>query len=361
MHSHIVGKTLNELTFKTCKRILDEGTDIPSRNGASKELCDISLFLEDPRARHLYLQGRTNNIYGTLGEIFWLLAGKTEISPVLEKFVPRASNYSDDGISWRAGYGDRMFVYDQIDHVIQMFLKDGKNTRRAVMAIWQPQKDTLKAVQEQGFQDSKDYPCSNFLWFWIRDNKLHSKLGMRSNDWIFGGSNINLVEFTILQELILALLKQSNLTEFSDVELGYYHHSVVSLHLYDATIKQAEKIVEAGCVNEKNFESTGTYPIILYGDYANMRGLFNDIYLRFCHIATEANPTWMDMYEIFQNHGITTTGNQLFNYALLAEAYLMHLTGKKVDFQKTVLPYLKGCLLAAVMYNKFTPAEWLQT
>jgi hypothetical protein len=288
------------------------------------------------------------------------LAGQVDVKPVLEFFVPRAIQYSDDQKTWRAGYGDRIYEYDQINHVVQMFMKDGKNTRRAVMSIWQPHKDTLRAVNEQGFADSKDYPCSNFLWFWIRNNKLYCKLGMRSNDWIFGGSNINVVEFSILQELILCLLKNGD-KDFADVELGYYHHSVISLHLYDATIKQAHAILENEAVH--HVKEYTNLPIVLGNlDYQKMFIFFRDIYYSLQHTILgdqEPGEIWT-VEEVFKGHGVPTYNNQLYCYARLVEAYATtKLYGQTVGFD-SIKDNLPRDLMNAVIHNTFTPKEWLE-
>lgn len=354
----VYATSLNALTHHVCGSLLTEGTRTPSRNGETVEVCDVELFLVEPQNRHLYLEGRTNNIYGTLGEVFWLLAEQTEISPVLEKFVPRAVNYSDDGKTWRAGYGERLFESNQIDHACQMFIKDGKNTRRSVMSIWQPNKDTIEAVQEQGYPDSKDYPCSNFLWYWVRDNKFNCKLGMRSNDWIFGGSNINIVEFTILQEIMLRLLQNARPEVFNEVQLGYYHHSVISLHLYDATIKQAENIVANKDVNLSRGAALKNFDISIgKHDYKQLKMFFRDIYYSFWNNSMQ-NESYDRVTKVFESHNVPRSGNQLYAYAILAEAYLDNLAKKPVDFN-LMKSYLSDDLYEAVKHNKFTPKEWL--
>ena len=352
----ITGNSLNSLTSNVCDTILSEGTELDSRNGKCLELLDYDVYLMNPLNRHLYLRGRTNNIYAAFGEIFWVMAGETNISPVLDKLIPRAINYSDDGETWRAGYGDRLYTKDQIEHVVQMFLADGKNTRRAVMSIWQPQKDTLHAVREQGFVDSKDYPCSNFLWFWIRNNKLYCKLGMRSNDVIFGMSAINIPEFTFLQEIILRLLQNADPLTFDEVGLGYYHHSVISLHVYEETSKQAKDIV-SDLENDNRMAACDNYKINIGNlNYPLLKNFFECIYHHFKNICNEEPIS--NINKIFEGFGVTTKENQLFNYAYLTEQYLKHKMKMECDI--SMLKYISPDLKEAVKYNKFTPPNWIE-
>ena len=235
----IKANSLNSLVYQTCEKILKEGTPLHSRNGLCWELLDVDLYLANPKARYLYLNGRTNNPFATLFETIWVFAGLDSIQH-LEVFIPRAKNYSDDGKTWRGAYGTRVYNHNQINSVLEHFLKEGFNTRRAVMTIWQPELDTQESIRKQGFQSSKDIPCSQWLGFWIRDNKLYLKFQMRSNDVIFGFSHINVFEFTTLQQIVKEMIENNS---GEKLDLGYYHHSVVSLHLYDFSRKQAESIV----------------------------------------------------------------------------------------------------------------------
>ena len=273
----IKANSLNSLVYQTCEKILKEGTPLHSRNGLCWELLDVDLYLTNPKARYLYLNGRTNNPFATLFETIWVFAGYSHLDELLH-FIPRAKNYSDDGKTWRGAYGTRVYNHKQIDSVLELFTNEGLNTRRAVMTIWQPELDTQESIRKQGFQSSKDIPCSQWLGFWVRDNKLYLKFQMRSNDVIFGFSHINVFEFTTLQELVRFML-ENRLNK--KLGLGYYHHSVISLHLYDFSRKQAEVIL-SDPTNHHNLLPSRTKPLIAdelrITIQDELKELFQDLY-----------------------------------------------------------------------------------
>ena len=102
-------RNLNEMVNNTLVKLNLNGQNQETRNGDAICLYDQETIMLNPLARHLSLKGRTNNIFGTLGEIFWVMGGEKNISPVLEFFVPRAGLYSDDGKTWHSAYGDRLW------------------------------------------------------------------------------------------------------------------------------------------------------------------------------------------------------------------------------------------------------------
>lgn len=357
----LIYNNLNAMTLGICKSLLIEGNKIPSRNGMTFEHCDVEIKLNNPQNRHLYLEGRKNNIYACFAEIFWILSGKNEIDPLMNFFLPRAVNFSDDGKTWQNGYGPKLYESGNVQNVIQSFLSDGKLTRRAVMAIWTPQTDTIHSLNELGITKPKDVSCNNFLWFWIRDNKLNLKVGVRSNDVLWGLSAINVPEWTVLQELVLQILKNSS-EEFKDVELGYYHHSVISLHIYDETAKQAVDMTDNTnmVVNfDRVHYNYDNYPILLSNKISidKMKVFFGQLYESFCN-----NIINLDYYarvdSLFKEWGIPTEGNQLYNYASMVESYIDDKLNN--SFKKPLdLSILSEDLKEAVLVNKFTPKSWL--
>ena len=82
--------TINHLIYKTSFELINNpDTEVLSRNGHIVELQYIRLILENPKNRHLYLKGRKNNIYATIYETFWVIAGRDEIL-TLSKVLKRA-------------------------------------------------------------------------------------------------------------------------------------------------------------------------------------------------------------------------------------------------------------------------------
>lgn len=97
--------------------------------------------LSNPRARHVQLHGRKNNIFATVAETFWVMAGMDVLDPYMSTYLPRAKDYSDDGVTWYGAYGVRMHEHDQVQSVINTFKNEGLDTRRAVLSIYHADKD----------------------------------------------------------------------------------------------------------------------------------------------------------------------------------------------------------------------------
>lgn len=359
----VVADSLNQLTYATCyKLIKDGGIKTSSRNGDTIEMCDVELFLKNPRNRHLNLHGRTNNLYAGFAETIWVMAGEDKLDPLMNFMLPRAKNYSDDGgITWRAAYGNRLYSHGALESAVQSFLTDGKLTRQSVIAVHHADKDTNQSIKEvYGLDKTLDKPCNNFIWLWIRDNKLNMKVGVRSNDVIFGLSAINVLEWTVLQESILIVLRKSD-EQFKDIELGYFHQSVISLHLYDATITQAINLLQSKENTASSLEPLPNYNIKLgnIDSIKDMNRFYSDIYNVLCSIITYNEYGVRDTHDIdmvFSDWGISPKENQLYNYAKLVEGYIHSKVGNPKSFDLDILsPDLKK----AVLNNKFTPAEWL--
>lgn len=241
---HVVyGETINDVVMKILEKVLTEGVDVSTRNGSAVSIYDVSIVLENPKSRHLSLIGRKNNIFSTFAETMWVLAGDNRINPYLSFFLPRAPEYSDDGITWRGAYGERLYAYGQLENVIEQFRKEGIFTRRAVISLYMPDRDTSESLRKSyDLDDSLDIPCNNLIHFFVTPNKkLNIKVIQRSGDLIFGVSNINLFEFSLLQEMVLHILKN----EIDDeLELGYLHQSITNLHIYKNKINQAKDILD---------------------------------------------------------------------------------------------------------------------
>lgn len=222
----IEANNLQDLFYNVLYRVIREGKEVTVRGLKTKELHPCMMCLNHPKNRTLLYPKRGNNPIATVAETLWVLSGTNNLT-FLKKFLPRCTDFSDDGETWRAGYGPRIFNHNgvsnygyacvnQVYFVIKQLKKD-KYSRQAVITIWDPAKDAT-------IESTKDYPCSNWLHFMIRDDKLDLTLTMRSNDAIWGFSSINVYEFTVLQELIAKEL---------GIEVGKYFHLSDSLHMYE--------------------------------------------------------------------------------------------------------------------------------
>lgn len=207
--------------------ILSGGKVIKVRGKEVKEIVPYYLSISRPMERVLITPHRANNIFSTIAETIWVIAGRNDLD-FLQHYLPIAKEFSDDGLVWRAGYGSRLRKWpgkiDQIHEVLNI-LQNERNSRRAVMVIFNPAED---------FVDSKDIPCNNWLHFIVRDNYLYLNIAVRSNDIVWGFSGINTFEWSVLQEMIAYWL---------GVEVGSSNYLIGSFHLYDHHFARAQQMI----------------------------------------------------------------------------------------------------------------------
>jgi len=222
---------INDAFLQSLWNVHKYGTTYVIRGKEVKEIIDYSFRILNPTHKVLVCPHRYNNFPATVAETLWVLSGRSDMK-FLSYFLPNATNYADPpGREWRGAYGARLKYffdnYNQIIGVIEALKKD-PFTRQAIIVIPRPDYDYNPEIE------TKDRPCTVFAQFLIRDKKLHCFVRMRSNDVIFGTFNINVFEFTVLQEIIAGIM---------GCEVGIYHHSAVSFHLYKEHYQRAENII----------------------------------------------------------------------------------------------------------------------
>lgn len=218
-------------------KVLNWGYDVPSRNGLCRELTMQQITLKDPLPAEITTPGRKVSLPAQIAETMWLLAGRNDVE-WLSHYLPRAKDFSDDGETWRGGYGPRIRKWqlrstidgkpaeiDQLAHVVQL-LKEDPGTRRAVIQIYDPAIDT---------KPGKDIPCNNWVHLLPRDGVLHGHVAIRSNDLMWGWSGINAFEWTKLLQVVAGL---------TGLRVGSLTFSISSLHLYEPHWAKAQKIVK---------------------------------------------------------------------------------------------------------------------
>jgi thymidylate synthase len=232
--------TTNPFTFRNvtealpvlCRHVMEMGDELSSRNGRVKELSPVQITLTHPWEREVLSAHRHASVAAQIAETMWVLAGRNDVE-WLSHYLPRAVDFSDDGKTWRAGYGPRIRNWskdygqpvDQLKEVIDI-LREDPSSRRAVINIFDPALD---------FQESKDIPCNNWLHFLSRGGKLNLHVAIRSNDLMWGWSGINAFEWSVLQEIVASCL---------GIQMGTLTFSISSLHIYDKHWAKAEKIAQ---------------------------------------------------------------------------------------------------------------------
>lgn len=229
---HIRGETLDDALHIVFERALRSKIRTRSSKGSARELIATMVTIKNPRARFSRTE-RRGTLLSCLGESLWYLSGSGSLD-VIEYYIPKYRMFS--GLSKKArtapgAYGPRIFggkaptQYDRVVQHLRARLKNGKDTRQAVIQIFR-EKDLGK----------KDVPCTCTLQFLARRGKLHMMTTMRSND-AYRGLPHDVFAFTWMQEIVARAILH---------ELGEYHHAVGSLHLYDMDEERAREYLDEG-------------------------------------------------------------------------------------------------------------------
>lgn len=160
------------------------------------------------------------------GELVWYLNKDRDVDYIgnFSNFWKNITNPSTNEIN--SNYGSLLFG-DQLYWVKQSLIQD-KNTRQAIAFLNQPKFQ---------FTGNKDFVCTMYLNFWIRNNELHMKVQMRSND-IFYGLTFDAPFFALVHQHMLLWLKDT----YQDLQLGTYHHCTDNIHFYERHFELAETI-----------------------------------------------------------------------------------------------------------------------
>ncbi|ANF54269.1 MULTISPECIES: thymidylate synthase [Brevundimonas] len=223
-------RNISYATVGGFEAVLTDGKTVSVRGEATREVLGRGTLIEHPQERFPFLPGRLGDPFALVAECLWVLAGRNDLDWLIH-YLPRAAQFSDDGMVWRAGYGPRLRDWQGVDQLAEVFrlLSTDHATRRAVMSLFDPGSD---------FGTSQDIPCNNWLSWLIRDGRLLLNVAVRSNDAMWGFSGINAFEWSVLQEL---------LANWLGVEPGPTYFLASSFHIYerDRHLERAAAVVDA--------------------------------------------------------------------------------------------------------------------
>lgn len=230
-----------------------------SRNGTVMRLTEpIMVTYTNPTERVLFNPKRDANPYFHLMECLWMLTGRNDVKWI-SQFNKRMREFSDNEHSFHGAYGHRWrvhFGFDQLMDIINL-LKHEPDTRRAVIAMWDPASD-LDA-------DSVDLPCNTHIYFDIVHGRLNMTVCNRSNDVIWGMFGANTVHMSFLQEIVAAMI---------GVPIGIYRQFSNNAHLY-TKIGQGMELynkLPAYVDNVYAKEAITPYPVVTHPEH-----WFNDL------------------------------------------------------------------------------------
>lgn len=261
-------KGINAFLVGASKLLLENGVKRLTRGYTCWELPEPFYFkITDPTARWISVPERNWNITLPYAESLWLASGRNDLDFV-KHYVKKLSEYSDDGRFIRGGYGPRFRFFsgtindyrneyalkyikdtseityvDQFSFIEECFKSD-RNTRRAIMNIGDPPKDSFNESGE--LKKTKDFPCTRLLQFQkdSSEEKLNLTVYMRSNDFLWGASAVNIFNNTFIQEYFAHILK---------MQIGNYYHFSNNFHYYEEQRSTIEKLANITKIQDEGF------------------------------------------------------------------------------------------------------------
>lgn len=184
-----------------------------------------------------------------VGELYWYLVADTD-PEIINNFSSFWKGLVDEEGEVNSNYGHiiRMRQHNQFKWAYEALAKD-MSTRQAIMVFNTPE------YQKEGV---KDFVCTMYVNFWIRDNKLNMKVQMRSND-IFYGLQYDAPFFSIVHQSMYLCLKSG----YSNLELGSYYHCSDNTHYYERHFPLVEKLKNEIPNANNDIEMRITTPIFL--------------------------------------------------------------------------------------------------
>lgn len=268
---------INDFLVGASKLLLKYGVKRETRDNSCYELPEPFIFkINDPTARWVTIPERRWNLSLPYAESLWLASGRNDME-YISHYLKRMMDFSDDKKFMRGGYGPRFRYFngsqndyqisignekggvyiDQFKYIVECF-KDDLNTRRAVLNIDDTMKDEFG--NDGKIKVTKDIPCTRLLHF--QCNSLNGKLDltvfMRSNDFLWGASAVNIFNFTFIQEYFSAIL---------GMEIGSYYHIANNFHYYEDKKNKVEQMASIDNHREIPYTYNKTFTTLAEFDY----------------------------------------------------------------------------------------------
>ncbi len=241
----------SESFINTIKEIESNGSISQPRDLKVKELIYGQIDIDSTKPFANFAARKFNHKYFA-GELAWYLNGDTDIDYInqFSSFWKMITNPGTNQIN--SNYGHILFG-NQLKWCLDSLKKD-INTRQAIAFLNQP---------KYQFEGNKDFVCTMYLNFFVRNNKLNMKVQMRSND-IFYGLTFDAPFFAFVHQHMLLWLNDT----YPNLELGVYTHFADNIHFYEQHFELADKIKNS---NESvpQYEMNITKSFLQYEDSEN--------------------------------------------------------------------------------------------
>jgi thymidylate synthase len=206
----VFGTNLTEAYHKSILGLYYEGeiSNCPDYNQLQKE-CSMTIVVEQPLLEPM------------ISKLF--IGGHSDLEQYRQEVIDGILDFKI-GHGWDYTYHDRIF--SQMPFVLSE-LSRNPDSRRAVIDVRDWEIDTMTGNTSPA--------CLQHIQFFIRNNKLHAKFLMRSND-APKATFMNMFAFIMLQKKVADELNTG---------MGVYTHRANSFHCYERDFKLLESYVKS--------------------------------------------------------------------------------------------------------------------
>lgn len=248
--------TVSNLIIAGVKHIASNGFNIDTKAGPCKQAFDVNYVLNPLETMIEHEQGnyRVPFIRGPKGvryfarELLAYFNGDLTVDK-LAKASPFWQKLADKNGCINSNYGYYVFHQrlpndnqkTQLDWVLECLLQN-PDSRRAFI--------TINQLKHKDFE-SKDFPCTIGMQFYVRGNYFICSVSSRSTD-IFTGLPYDMGFFSFVHELVYRLLLQKGDPDiWSKIKLGYVVMKTNFTQIYEKTNQAALELIATNPTSEE--------------------------------------------------------------------------------------------------------------
>lgn len=257
---NISAEHIDDLVSEGCSYILEKGINISSRAGNAKQCYNINYILTNPRNRVHSLRKQAKKYL--CKELLAYFNGSLDVDEGLGQASKFWYSLADENGKINSNYGYYVF-YEKIDSCSSQYqwvlnsLKKNINSRRAIINI----------NQSYHKSNTKDFPCTTAILFFIKENKLFCDVFSRSTD-VITGLPYDMGFFSFIHELLFQNLVEDGLT---NLELGSTTMKTSFTQIYEKTLDKALEIVKHKSKQEIIMPSIKNAKLTLIDIYNNTK------------------------------------------------------------------------------------------
>ena len=231
----VIGESVDELVVKGVRLIQEVGCDVTVRAGQARQAYSVTYVLTNSRNR-IHLLRAPKSVRYLCRELIAYFRGSLKASDGLCAASSFWETIADENGLINSNYG--YYVFRQLTDAgitqyqwVMNCLLANLETRRAVINI--------NSVSHKS--DTRDFPCTLAIQFFVMDNHLCCEVASRSTD-IITGLPYDIGFFSLLTELVWCDLRER---KYSSLELGFTSMKPTFTQIYAKRNGDAKKVLVA--------------------------------------------------------------------------------------------------------------------